>query len=57
LIRGILRAEEDAGPAKSNEACERGGILHAEDFESLIRKFGKAGDLWYVYNIKIKICH
>jgi hypothetical protein len=54
LIRGILRAEEDAGPAKSNGARERGGILHAEDFESLIRKFGKAGDLWYVYHIKIK---
>ena len=55
MIRGILRAEEDAGPAKSNEARERGGILPAEDFKSLIRKFGKARDLWYVHNIIIKM--
>ena len=53
MIRGILRAEEDAGPAKSGEARERGGILPAEDSESLIRKFGKAGYLSYVHNIKI----
>jgi hypothetical protein len=52
LIRGILRAEEDAGPAKSNGVRKRGGILHAEDFKSLIRELGNAGDLWYVYNIK-----
>jgi len=31
LIRGILRAEGDADPAKSGEACERGGILPAEE--------------------------
>jgi hypothetical protein len=49
LIRGILRAEEDAGPAKSGEDREREGILPAEDFKSLIRKFGNAEYLSYVY--------
>jgi len=55
LIRGILRAEGDAGPARSGEARERGGILPAEDFKrirKLIRELGNAGNLWYVYNIK-----
>jgi hypothetical protein len=46
-----------AGPAKSSEVRKRGGILHAEDFETLTRKFGNTGNLWYVYSIKIKICH
>jgi hypothetical protein len=49
LIRGILRAEGDAGPAKSGEDRERGGILPAEDFKSLIRNFGNVGNLSYVY--------
>jgi hypothetical protein len=33
LIRGILRAEEDAGPARSGEDREMEGILPAEDSE------------------------
>ena len=56
LINFLIKRNFTGGrfdrPAKSNEACDKEGILPAEDFKSLIRKFGKAGDLWYVYNIK-----
>jgi hypothetical protein len=34
-------------------------LARGEEFypRKILRKFGNTGNLWYVYRIKIKICH